>query len=42
MLFVILDKKSEDEEEESLVRLTLESGLDYLQIMAFPFHSVVI
>lgn len=39
---MILDKKSEDEEEESLVRLVLESGLDYLQIMAFPFHAVVI
>jgi hypothetical protein len=42
VLFVILDKKSEDEEEESLVRLTLESGLDYLQIMAFPFNAIVI
>lgn len=42
MLFVILDKKSEEEEEESLFGLALESGLDYLQIMAFPFSSLVI
>lgn len=42
MLFVILDKKSEDEEEESLGGLIFESGFDYLQIMAFPFNSLVI
>ena len=42
VLFVILDKKSEDEEEESLGGLVFESGLDYLQIMAFPFNNLVL
>lgn len=42
VLFVILDKKSEEEEEESLWGLIFESGLDYLQIMAFPFQTIVI
>ncbi len=42
VLFVILDKKSEDEEEESLGGLIFESGFDYLQIMAFPFNNLVI
>jgi hypothetical protein len=42
VLFVILDKKAEEEEEESLAGLAFESGLDYLQILAFPFNSMVI
>lgn len=42
VLFVILDKKAEEEEEESLIGLAFESGLDFLQIMAFPFNSLVI
>jgi hypothetical protein len=42
VLFVILDKNSDEEEEESLGGLIFESGLDYLQIMAFPFNALVL
>lgn len=41
MLFVLLDKQS-DEEEETIFGLIFESGLDYLQMMAFPFNTAVI
>lgn len=42
MLFVILDKNSGDDEDETLMGLIMESGLDFLQIMAFPFKEIVL
>jgi hypothetical protein len=41
VLFVLLNQ-SDDEEDESILGLCIETGLDYFQMMSFPFHDAVL
>ena len=42
VLYVLLDNEEGDEEEdESMLGLVFESGLDYLQMLAFPFNETI-
>lgn len=42
MLFVVLDKTTNEGEDISLVGLVYESGIDYFQMMQFPFNFTII
>ena len=41
VLFVMLDK-DDDEEDETIYGIAFESGVDYLQMLAFPFDATII
>ena len=42
MLFVLLNNVSDDKEEETIIKIVYESGIDYLQMIQFPFTLTIL
>lgn len=42
VLFVVMDKTANEGEDLTIVSLLYESGIDYIQMMQFPFNFTII
>lgn len=42
VLFVVLDRVSSEGGEVTLMSIVYESGIDYIQMMQFPFNFTII